>query len=79
MADLWQAGLSETYTDGPCHSLVCFSLGNVSASVHRGWELEHGDWRANSGRGLLLDARRQPQGVESEEICNQECLWRCHC
>ena len=53
-------------------------LGNVSASVHRGWELEHGDWRANPGRGLLLDAKRQPEGAGSEEIGNEECLWRCH-
>ena len=63
MADLWQTGQSETYTDGLRHSPARPRLGSVSASAHRGWELECGDWRANLGKGLLLAARRQPEGT----------------
>ena len=63
MAGLWQAGQNEIYTDSPCHSPVCPGLGRVSTSAHGGWVLERGDWRANPGRGLLLDARRQHEGT----------------
>ena len=63
-ASLWQAGHSETYTDGLCHSPMCPSLGCVSTNMHGGWVLEHGDWRANPGRGLLLGERRQTEGTE---------------
>ena len=41
---LWQAGQSETYTDGPCHSPVHPSLRRVSAGVNGGWVLECGVW-----------------------------------
>jgi len=33
----------------------------MSTSVHRGWELEHGDWRAVLEPGQLLNAGRQPE------------------
>ena len=60
---LWQAGHSETYTDSPCHSPAHPSLKHVSASADGGWVLEPGVWRANLGRGLLLAARRRPEGM----------------
>ena len=31
--------------------------------MHRVWVLERGVWRADPGRGLLLAARRQPEGT----------------
>ena len=46
---LWQAGQSETYTEGPSHSPACPVLRYVSAGVDRGWVLECGVWRADSG------------------------------
>ena len=61
---LWQAELNETYTDGPCHSPTCPSLRHVSIGVDRCWVHESGVWRTNPGRGLLLTARRQPEGTE---------------
>lgn len=36
---------------------------HVSAIMHRGWVLEHEDWRANPGKGQLLDVRKQPEGT----------------
>lgn len=40
------------------------SLRRVSASVDRGTGVEHGVWRADPTRGgLLLAARRQPEGI----------------
>ena len=35
----------------------------VHTGTGRDWVLEHGDWRANPGRGLLLDVRKQPEGT----------------
>ena len=61
---LWQAGQSETYTDGLCHNPACPSLRRVSTGAHGDWMLEHGVRRANLGRGLLLSVRRQPEGTE---------------
>ena len=63
MASRWQAGQSKTYTDGPCHSPTCPSLRHVSIGVDRCWVHESGVWRTNPGRGLLLTARRQPEGT----------------
>ena len=60
---LWQASQSETYTDGPRHSPARPSLRHVSATAGGGWVLERGVWRADPGRGLLLAARRQPEGM----------------
>ena len=60
---LWQAGQSETCTGGLCHIPACPRLRQVSAGVHGGWVLEHGVWRAEPGRGLLLAVRRQPEGM----------------
>ena len=65
-----QAGQSETYTDGPYHGLVHPILRHVSASVHRGWVLEHGVWRANLGRGLLSAVRIQPEGTGMRSSAN---------
>ena len=58
-----QAGQSETYTDGLHHNPACPNLGHMSLGRHGGWMLEHGDWRVNLGRILLLKARRQPEGA----------------
>lgn len=58
-ACLWQAGQSETYRDGLCHSPVPPSLGLVSVSVHGPWVLEHRQWREKLRRGLLLAISRQ--------------------
>ena len=66
----WQVGQTETYTDGPCHSPVCSNLKWLSASVHGGWGLEHGVWRADPGKGLLLAARRQPEGMGVRSSAN---------
>lgn len=35
----------------------------VHTGTGRDWVQEHGDWRANPGRGLLLDVRKQPEGM----------------
>ena len=42
-AGVWQAGQSETYRDGLCHSPVPPSLGLVSVSVHGPWVLNTGN------------------------------------
>ena len=76
-----------TYTDGLCHIPACPRLGRVSAGVHKGWELECGDWRANPGRRLLSAVRRQPEGTggrQSQVGMLMEETWtateaRCHC
>ena len=84
---LWQAGQSETYRDGLCHSPVQPSLRCMSAGVDGVWVLECGTWRADLGRGLLLPSRRQPErmGVGSSTTGNalgeaQKALEeKCHC
>lgn len=35
----------------------------MSASVKRCWVLEHGIWREDPGKGKLLAANRQPEGM----------------
>lgn len=57
------AGRTESYTDGPCYSLVCSSLRCVSANVGVDWVLKHGVWGMNLGKGLLQAAWRQPEGM----------------
>lgn len=49
-----QAGQSETYVDGLCHTPACPSLRWVSTGAHKCCVLEHKFRRADSGRGLLL-------------------------
>ena len=62
-SSLWQAGQNEAYTDGTYHSPAHPSLRGVSTVADGGWVLEHGVWRIDSGRGLLLAAGRQPEGM----------------
>ena len=66
-AGLWQTGQSETYADGMCHSPACPRLGRVPTGTYEGWELEHGEWKANPGKGLPLAVRRQPEGLEGRK------------
>lgn len=66
----WQAGQSETYLDGVCHSSTHPSLKCGSASVDGGWGLERGVWRIDPGRGLLL-AMKKACRDGSEEVHNQ--------
>lgn len=42
------------------HAMPCVPHPEMCA---RGWVLECRVWRANSGRGLLLAMRRQPEGT----------------
>ena len=60
---LWQSGQSETYTGSLRYSSVCFKLSWVSSGAHGSWVLPRGVWRADPTRGLLLAARRQPEGI----------------
>ena len=67
-ANLWQTGQCENYTDSLCHNTVCPRLGCVYTSVHGGWELESGDWRANPWGGLLLAVRRGLEGMGERKL-----------
>ena len=58
MADLWQMGQSEKYTDGLYHSPMCPGLGHVFTDVQGGWELVRGYWRTGPEWGLLLAVGR---------------------
>ena len=49
---MWQAGQSETYTDGLCHSSAQLRLRWVSASAQGGWVLERGVWRRGEGTAV---------------------------
>lgn len=69
---LWQAGQSETYTDGPCHSGACPSLRWVSTGAHQGGILKYGVWSANPGRGLLL-ASSAPATSEADSGGRNTC------
>lgn len=62
MAGVWQAGQSKTYTDGSCHRPAHPSLRLMSVGAQGCWVLEHGDWRSDFERRLLLDVRRQNEG-----------------
>ena len=46
--------------DNPCCSPMYPGQGPKSPETHSGWELEHRDWRAIPGWGLLLTVGRQP-------------------
>ena len=49
--------------DNPCCSRMYPGQGPKSPEIHSGWELEHRNWRAIPGWGLLLTAGRQPSGT----------------
>ena len=59
---LWQAGQSEIYTDGLCHSPVCPSLRRVSVV-----------WRVDLGEDCCW---LQADNLRGQELCNQERSWR---
>ena len=63
VANLWQMGQSEKYTDGPYHNSTCPGLGCVFIGVRGGWELERGDWRTGLDRELLLAVGRRTEGT----------------
>ena len=52
VANWWQMGESEKYTDGP--GPTCPRLGRVFTGVQGGWALEREDWRKGPERELLL-------------------------
>ena len=58
-----QTGQSETHSNGMCHSPSRPSLRQVSTGAGGEWMLKHGIWRADLGRGLLLAAWRQSEGI----------------
>ena len=49
MAGLWQAGQSETYTDGPCTALHSLNLRCVVMGAHGGLVLECGFGQQTQG------------------------------
>ena len=62
--------------NGRCHSPARPSLRHVSAGADGGWVLEPGVWRADPGRGLLLAAKREPEGMgvqssTSRNVCGR--------
>ena len=61
--DLWQSEGSENHTDYLHHSPKQPGQGHRSSSTCGGRELEHSGWGALSGRGLLLTAKRWPEGT----------------
>ena len=58
VADLWQTGQSEKYTDSPYHGPTCPGPGHVFICVQGGWELVLGDWITGPERELLLAVGR---------------------
>ena len=76
-ADLWQSEWSESHIDDLCRSptypgQVCTSTGTCSSRA-----LEHRDWRAIPGWGLLLTVGRW-QGIPLEESWAANGC-RCYC
>ena len=63
VANGWQTGQSEKYTDGAYHAPTCPGLGRVFTGVQGGWELVHGDWRTGPERELLLAVGRRTEGT----------------
>ena len=64
----------DNHTDNPCCSHIYSGQGHKSPRKCSSWELEHRDWRAMPGQGLLLTAERQPKGTCGR--CSGKCLWR---
>lgn len=61
IAGLWQAG--QTVRTTSLYAVAWDMCLQVHTGTGRDCVLEHGDWRANPGRGLLLDVRKQPEGT----------------
>ena len=74
-ADLWQSEWNNNHIDNPCCSHIYSGQGHKSPRKCSSWELEHRDWRAIPGQGLLLTAGRQPKGTGGRRS-HGKCLWR---
>ena len=63
VADLWQTGQGEKYTDCPYHGPTCPGLGHVFTGVQGAWELVRGDWRTSPEQELLWAVGRRTEGT----------------
>ena len=68
VANLWQTGQRERYTDGPYHGPTWLRLGCVFTGVEGGWELVCGDWRTGPERELQLAVGRRTGGWEGGNL-----------
>lgn len=62
-ADLWQSEWTENHRNNSCCGPTYPEQGDKSTEMHRGWEQEHGDWRAIPRQGQLLTVERWPEGM----------------